>query len=137
MNSFQQLRRQLATLSNPQTLHDLHNLAGRDIAQLVQEGFAGQHAPDGDPWLPSKAALRAGRKTLRDTGNLQDKIQWRADSRAVIIQTTGPANAYASFHQKGTKRLPKRQFLPEGDLPLPYERKLAETFRTYFKERFG
>ena len=137
MTTLKLLERQLQALTNPQVLHDLHNLAGRDIAELVQAGFAGEHDPNGDPWLPSKAAQREGRKTLRKTGALQDGIRWKADSRAVIIQTTGKANAYAAYHQYGTRRLPVRQFLPEGEIPLPYERKLSDTFRTYFRERFG
>ncbi|GGR00275.1 phage virion morphogenesis protein [Deinococcus ruber] len=168
MSSLRQLRRQLAALTDPRTLHDLHNLAGRDIAGLVQAGFVGEHDPNGDPWLRSKAAKREGRKTLRDTGALQDGIRWKADSRAVVIFTTGKANRYAAVHQYGSRGraqprrsngrfrsrkstaklkrsvsltylsgLPKRQFLPEGEIPLPYERKLSDTFRAYFKERFG
>jgi hypothetical protein len=68
---------------------------------------------------------------------LQDGIQWKADNRGVIFQTTGKANRYARFHQDGTRRLPQRQFLPDGEIPLPYERKLSETFRDYFQSRFG
>ncbi len=168
MSSLGDLKRKLRSLSDPRTLHELNNLVGRDIAELVQEGFAGQHDPNGNPWLPSKAAQREGRKTLRDTGDLQDGIRWLADSRGVVIRTTGRANRYAAFHQYGTRAstravgrggrfrskkstarlrtsvgirylsgLPARPFLPEGEIPLPYERKLTVTFRQYFAERFG
>ena len=128
---------QLQGLFNGQTRQDLYNLAGRDVAELVQTGFSEEHDPNGDPWQPSRAAQREGRKTLRKTGALQDGIRWKADSRRLVIQTTGSANAYAAYHQGGTRRLPARQFLPESEIPLPYERKLADTFRTYFRERFG
>ncbi|THF70499.1 hypothetical protein E7T06_07280 [Deinococcus sp. Arct2-2] len=137
MNGFAALQRRLASLSDPRTLAELHNLAGRDVAELVDAGFAGEHDPNGDPWLPSRAAQKEGRKTLRKIGNLQDGIQWKADSRGVVFQTTGKANRYARYHQDGTRRMPQRQFLPEGEIPLPYERKLVATFRDYFQSRFG
>lgn len=135
---FSALRRQLRDLTSPQTMHDLHNLAGREVAGLIDEGFAREQDPDGLPWLPSKAARREGRKTLRDTGRLQDGIRWRADSRGVVVHTTGAANEYAGYHQRGTTRMPRRRFMPEpGALPLPYEARIGNVFRGYLRARYG
>lgn len=128
---------QLQGLFNGQTRQDLYNLAGRDVAELVQTGFSEEHDPNGDPWQPSKAAQREGRKTLRKTGALQDGIRWKADSRGLVIQTTGSANAYAAYHQAGTRRMVSRPFFPGDELPAPYERRLTATFNQYFRERYG
>jgi phage gpG-like protein len=134
---FGQFRGQLYDLSSAQTRHDLYNLAGRDVAALVQKGFATEHDPYGVPWRPSAAAKREGRKTLRKTGALQDGIRWMADSRKMVIKTTGKANKYAAFHQFGTVKLPQRQFLPTTHLPPAYERQIHLSFQKYLFSKYG
>ncbi|MFC6592408.1 phage virion morphogenesis protein [Deinococcus lacus] len=138
LRNMTRLQQQLRDLADPQTLHDLHNLAGREVHAQIQADFTAQQAPDGSYWQPSRAAQREGRRTLRDSGALQDGITWKADSRGVVIQTTGRANRYAGFHQHGTRRLPKRQFMPEGsELPARYEARLVNVFEGYFRSRYG
>lgn len=165
MTPLSPLRRQLRDLKSPRTLHDLHNLAGRQVAAQVAEGFRRERDPEGSPWAPTKRK----NKILHDTGALEGGIRWKADSRAVVIRTTGAANRYAAFHQYGTRGrsravnrrgrfrsdastkrlktkvsiryvpgLPARKFLPdEGVIPPIYARAIENDFRTYFRQRYG
>lgn len=120
------------------TRQDLYNLAGREVYALVQDGFTAESDPYGRGWKPSAAASREGRRTLRETGALQDGIKWKADSRGLILSTTGNANRYATFHQSGTRRMPRRQFMPEpGQLPPLYQKEIGAVFNRYFLERYG
>lgn len=137
MSSLGDLKRKLRSLSDPRTLHELYNIAGVVVYGLVQQGFALQQNPDGDPWKPSKAAVRENRKTLRKTGNLQDGITWKADSRGLVVTTTGKANAYASYIQRGTRLMVARKFMPEDALPRQYQESLRTAFSAYFQSRFG
>ncbi|MCD0156016.1 phage virion morphogenesis protein [Deinococcus sp. 6GRE01] len=132
------ITRQLQALADPRTLHDLYNVAGAEVYAQVQDGFTAETDPYGRGWVPSRAATRQNRRTLRETGALQDGIRWKADSRGIVLGTSGPANEYATYHQRGTRRLPKRQFLPEpGQMPRPYEVRISRAFNRYFTERFG
>lgn len=166
MTLFKDLKRQLADLQQPRTLHDLHNLAGRATDELVREGFRRETDPYGVPWAPTKRS----NPVLHDTGALEDGIRWKADSRALIFRTTGKANEYAAYHQYGTRAstrargkggrfrskkgtaklkraavgityipgLPARKFLPdEGRMPAGYEVRIRNEFRTYFRQRYG
>lgn len=138
LTGMDRLQRQLRDLADPQTLHDLHNLAGREVYEQIQLDFSAQRDPDGVYWQPSRAAQRERRRTLRDTGALQDGITWMADSRGVIIKTTGRANRYATFHKRGTRRMPRRRFMPDaGKLPARYEPRLLNVFADYFRSRYG
>lgn len=164
MSLFKGLKRQLADLQSPRTLHDLHNIAGRAIHAQVMQGFARERDPDGSPWAPTKRR----NKILQDTLALRDGIRWKADSRGVLIRTTGAANRYAAFHQKGTRArrqsvkrggrfirnsrgakrktdravqipgLPARKFLPDqGIIPAGYALAIQNDFRVYFRQRYG
>lgn len=163
---FKGLKKQLADLQKPQTLHDLHNLAGRATHELVHEGFRRETDPYGVPW---QATTRPN-PVLRDTGALEDGIKWKADSRGLVFRTTGKANDYAAYHQHGTRPstrargkggrfrskkstgklkraavgityipgLPARKFLPdEGRMPAAYAARLQNDFRTYFRQKYG
>lgn len=131
---FDRLLRQLRDLQNPQTLHDLHNIAGHATHELVLEGFRREADPYGVPWRPT----RRPNPILQDTFALRNGIVWRADSRGVLVQTTGQANAYAAYHQRGTRKLPRRKFMPGvGELPPAYEQRLRNDFGEYLRQRYG
>ena len=51
---FKGLKRQLDGLQNPQTLQDLHNVAGRATHELVLRGLQREASPDGSPWAPTR-----------------------------------------------------------------------------------
>ena len=165
MTLFKDLKRQLAEIQKPRTLHDLHNIAGRATHQLVMDGFRREASPYGSPWAPTKRR----NPILQDTLALRDGIKWKADSRGLVIRTSGKANAYAAYHQRGTgdrvqpvnrrgrfrsrkstarlkasvglrhiPGLPARPFLPdEGQIPPAYEARLRNEFSRYLKQRFG
>lgn len=99
MSLLKGLKRQLRDLQNPRTLHDLHNLAGRATHDLVMDGFDRTTDPYGVPWAPTKRR----NPILQDTLALRSGIRWKADSRGLVIRTTGKANKYAAFHQDGTR----------------------------------
>lgn len=165
MSLLKGLKKQLRDLQSPRTLHDLHNLAGAAVHDLVMQGFDRSADPYGVPWQPTKQKNRI----LVDTSALKSGIQWKADRRGLVIRTTGKANKYAVYHQGGTQGraravnrrgrfrsdrstqrlktkvairfvpgLPARQFLPdEGRLPPAYETRIRNDFRTYFRQRYG
>lgn len=99
MSLFAQFKRQLRDLQSPRTLHELHNIAGAATHEYVMDGFARQQDPYGRPWAPTKRQ----NPILQDSLALRDGIKWKADSRGVVIQTTGKANKYAAYHQHGTR----------------------------------
>ena len=134
MTLFKDLKRQLRDLQNPQTLHDLHNIAGHATHELVLEGFRFERDPYGVPWQPT----RRRNPILQDTFALRNGIVWRADSRGVTVQTSGRANAYAAYPQRGTRKMPRRKFVPgSGELPPAYEQRLRNDFGEYLRQRFG
>lgn len=135
MSTFADLRRQLRDLQDPRTLHELHNIAGAAVHELILDGFAHETDPYGVPWQ----ATRRPNRILQDTLALRNGIRWKADSRAVVVSTSGRANAYAAFHQRGTRRLPERKFMPDESQPIPpaYEARLRNEFETYFRQRYG
>ena len=81
--------------------------------------FLSETDPDGRKWPRSEAA-RTGRgrrtgpgKTLFDTGTLFQSIQ--ASSSGMFDRNIGTDVEYGLFHQEGTSRLPKREFLGVND----------------------
>jgi phage virion morphogenesis protein len=80
--------------------------------------YLAQVDPTGVPWQVSKAALyRAkigrGGGTLFDTGRLFHSLQlFSIDSNTRAIGTDVP---YGIYHNEGTERLPKREFLGFSD----------------------
>lgn len=150
----------LRVLSRSSTVHDLNNRAGKAMVEEVNRGFVQERAPDGTPWIPSRAAQREGRKTLHKSGRLQNSITWLADTRGVILKTTGAANKYADIHQYGGTRvnhhgasgrfarrsksvrtssssIPARPFLPGTNLPPSYKKAINKDVIRYMRERFG
>lgn len=86
------------------------NKTGKVISQLIQEEFLRQEDPNEQPWKPLK----------KDGSEFDKKFGLRRAFRKVIsgnkilIYNKLP---YAIFYQKGTKYIPARKMLPEGELP--------------------
>lgn len=74
-------------------------------AELRATAAAGT-TPDGAAWAPKKDGGRA-------LANAAAAISVRAVGTVILARLRFPE----SIHHKGTKRLPKRQILPEGELP--------------------
>lgn len=82
----------------------------------IRTRFLSEIDSDGQQWQPSKAAQdrKAGRGggTLFDTGRLFHSLQ--AYTRGSFSRALGTDVPYAKFHNFGTVRLPKREFLAFG-----------------------
>lgn len=97
------------------------------ILNRLRTTYLAEQDPTGAGWAPSPTANKrkaaGGSGLLFKTGRLYRSIQLvRADSGADerVIRTDVP---YAGFHQFGTKRMPKREFLTV----TPEHEKLAES----------
>lgn len=102
---------------------------GEEAVGLVREEFQTSEGPYGEKWAPLKeSTLQSfvpgthrrresyGTAPLRRRGLLMASFNYQARGDHVEIGT--PA-AYAVFHQKGGRVLPKRMLLPEPSRGLP------------------
>jgi phage gpG-like protein len=85
-------------------------LTGTAIKLLADE-FRGSKDPYGVPWKPLK---RREGKPLLDTGRLRAAAvgQTAGQSSGAIVRVVIPVE-YASYHQDGTRRIPRRQIVPD------------------------
>jgi phage gpG-like protein len=85
-------------------------LTGTAIKLLADE-FRGSKDPYGTPWKPLKR--RAG-KPLLDTGRLRAAAvgQTAGQASGAVVRVVIPVE-YASYHQDGTRRIPRRQIVPD------------------------
>ena len=132
---FRGLRQQLAQIVSPSTRRDLAELASREIGRQVQLGFDLKEDPYGVPWKPRR---RPGPGSLMDrTGALRDGIFAEASPGRVEVRVTGPAKRYAPFHQSGTRRLPRRRFMPDGnEIPERWKKSLVMLSDGYFDQKW-
>lgn len=117
---------------DPSLFDALSRALTAEAISLTQAGFAGQHSPYDEAWAPLKR--RAG-MILQDTGRLRGSVTASSSRTEVRIRATA---AYGAFHQYGTSRMPKREFLPrEGELPpawrAPFEDATTELIEALFK----
>ena len=109
-----ELEATLDSLSSALKVRDILDESAAVLLNRIRDRFLDETDPDGNRWIPSRASMmRSGGGTLFDTGRLFHSIQLYADgedSRAI-----GTDVPYGVFHQFGTARLPKRQFLGFND----------------------
>jgi phage gpG-like protein len=77
----------------------------------IEQNFASEADPEGTPWAPlSPYTLRYGRgtKKLQATGACQRSIKVSIQGDKIVVRFVG----YMKFHQRGTRKMPKRQFAP-------------------------
>ncbi|PTS73800.1 phage virion morphogenesis protein [Sphingomonas sp. HMWF008] len=79
-------------------LTPLMDIIGGVLEVDTQDNFAGEHAPDGTPWLPSIRAQETGGKTLQDSRRLYQSITHRATATSAEVGTNV---IYAGRHQGG------------------------------------
>lgn len=94
---------------------------GEIVRTATDMRFREQKSPDGRPWEPSLRARLTGGKTLSDTGQLRNSINYRADAAKVEI---GANVVYARVHQYGgvikAKNKPRLAFrLADGHFARP------------------
>ena len=91
---------------------------GRKLESNTHVRFDTKTAPDGSSWAPwseetAKAREEEGRGTLLEyTGRMRDSLTYEADKDSV---TVGFGVPYAIHHERGTKRIPARPMLFDGD----------------------
>lgn len=123
----------LQRVAHPEFLRDLSKQLAAEGLFLVQRGFERSQAPDGSSWAP---VLRGG-QPLRDKGILMNSLTPAVNATGFEI---GTSVKYAATHQSGATiraktgpylrfkvggrwtskkevTIPRRQFLPEGELP--------------------
>ena len=66
--------------------------------------------PKGVPWVLNKD----GTKPL---DGIEKYVSVKADGDSIVVRLDEPA----SYHQTGTKNLPKREIAPTDDLPMTWE----------------
>jgi phage virion morphogenesis protein len=99
-------------VASGEDLSPLWRRLSADLERSTVRRFEREVAPDGVPWLPSKAAqglaprasggIRPG-LTLNDSGALKLGIlaQWTHDSLSVGVEAGGGPGIYAAIHQFG------------------------------------
>jgi phage virion morphogenesis protein len=80
---------------------------GQDMVTVTTRAFELGRSPGGEPWLPSAAAKREGRKTLIDRGlrgGLMGSFSYQVGESGVVYGTNV---VYAAIHQFGGTIQPK------------------------------
>ena len=112
--------------------------AAPKLAARVAEGFKGGFAPSGTSWAPlSPSTLSRGRSAppLTDTGALSSTMRSLPGATQIVMSATAP---YSSFHQFGTKNMPARPILPEGDaLPQTWRQDLEDACIAALERKLG
>ena len=91
--------------------------AAERLRSVITLSFTRSQSPNGEAWRPlaestiERRRKRSG-KPLIDTGLLRQSIATRGEAKAVVFGVAGSAASYAPFHQFGTRKIPRRAFLP-------------------------
>jgi phage gpG-like protein len=121
MASLEQLAHSLSALSGVPSR--AARAASVRIAGLIRDEFDQGEDAYGESWEElSQATLDKGREEppLTDTGDLRNAIRVRPVAPAGIGITVD--SFYGAFHQTGTRNMPARPILPDGDeLPQDWE----------------
>ena len=87
---------------------------GGVLESRISARFETQTDPRGAPWAPWAPSTRksypddGNRRILDRYGDMLASLNWSADSSSV---TVGFGQAYATYHEWGTKRMPRRGLL--------------------------
>ena len=88
-------------------------VVAQDMVLMLDDAFDTSTSPMGEPWAPLSQATIDRKKSSRpliDTQTLRNSINAQVVSPTAI--TFGTNVPYAAFHQFGTRRIPRRSFLP-------------------------
>ena len=111
----------------------------KDVLTIMQDAtadnFRREQDPAGNPWAPLKRKYAKSKKILVDTGDLKESVT-RAGAKGSVARITrtklefGTEIPYGRYHQHGTKRMARRQFVGVNDAILEkIERVFAEWVR--------
>lgn len=98
--------------------------AAERLRGIITLSFSQSKGPNGEAWRPLAPSTverrrKGSSKPLIDTGLLRKSIAVKGEKQAVTFGVSGSANQYAPFHQFGTKRIPRRPFLPTDEAGKP------------------
>lgn len=143
IGNLERFQRQLKTV--PQAMPKLAERVGVALVKQVMDEFRESRDPYGKPWAPvarnrkrdrrarnkriSKGLAVRSDKPLLDTGRLRGSTGYAVAGTSVRVFLS--AN-YASYHDKGTRRIKQRQILPsDGRLGEKWQRAIeVEAKRT-------
>jgi hypothetical protein len=149
LGNLQRFQRQLDTI--PRVLPKVAERVGVALVKEVMDEFRESRDPYGKPWAPvhrNRRRDRAARnrriarglapkadKPLIDTGGLRASTGFKVTGSSVRVFLS---KDYASYHDKGTRRIKRRQILPSpGKLPERWERAVEKEARRGMNEHFG
>lgn len=104
------------------------------IAREIDREFATGRDPYGRAWAPLRpSTLARGRRPppLTDTGRMRGGLEVRPMAGAGISITFAD-EVPAIFHQKGTRKMARREILPTNVLPASWNRALENAARRAF-----
>lgn len=116
-------------MSSPAFARGLATQLAEEARDLVVRCLDSSTDPYGRPYAP--LVSRRG-KPLEKTGVMRNSITYRATSNGFQVLT---GVLYATFHNAGTKVIPRRQFIPTRGLPAAWRRQFLELADEYV-ERF-
>lgn len=121
----------LEDLGSDESREEFAEECGRELTELVKQGFESGRAPSGAPWAPTKR----GNSPLVDTGALAASPDFTADADGFTLRITDPK---AVYHQRGTSRgIPARPMLPEGNLPPEWAERVRAIFARHVRKRLS
>lgn len=105
------LQERIRRMTNPAFTHAIARRLTGTAVKLLADEFRKSQDPYGTPWRPLK--YRQG-KPLLDTGRLRAAaVGQPADlTTGAVVRVVIPVE-YASYHQDGTRTIPRRQIVPD------------------------
>lgn len=110
---------------------DLNRNLAEAALDKVKETFERQAAPGGAGWAPTQ---RGGR-ILQDTGRL--KGSFKVASVSARGFTVSSSVSYGVYHQSGTRYMPARKMVPDGELPGDWMDELEHVAELFLKSKFS
>lgn len=96
----------------------------------TRQNFIRQRSPDGTPWTPLKQSTiekKGHALMLRDSYAMYRDFSLQIYRNRITIINNRP---YAKYHQNGTEKIPKREFMGFSDRNI-------QTFKRYVKEHIA
>jgi hypothetical protein len=115
---------------------DFLKSTGDYFLKRVEQGFRIETDPYGQKWAPLSPATIAEKerlgypsKILTRTGAMRRSPTITIQGKSVKITIAFPSE----FHQRGTRKMPQRQILPEGRLNKTDERNITDLAIDYLE----
>lgn len=114
--------------SGPKIPHQVAQAARPVVQSQLEHQFETATSPDGESWKALKKPT--GRRPL---AGLKDFFLCTVLAATILIRSS---KFYTVFHQKGTRVIPARSFLPEGTLSASWKSVLAVPIRSLIHRLF-